>query len=276
MHQQRQGQMPLVASTAGTQQNQQQRQRQRQQLQMKPVDEKLLEALGVPELIGRQDLGHTKPNAWRKPVPETAAIAFAKYPGAILSHSSNSTASNSNGSGGEDAIGTTSSSGSSSDVVTSTSNGSSENTGSSSRASTSNTAAGSSSSTQQQQINELLSSKLYLRRAAVLLELCLLQPQVFMQHVCIQLLEHELCCVYQRLLTECSSEAEAAEEYGRLLFGVIAPTSLQQLLPAMHHAVQHALHHEPPDKVELSERLAAAMGVHLSRFLLGKCAPWCT
>jgi hypothetical protein len=137
-------------------------------------------------------------------------------------------------------------------------------------------AAAARSSTQQQQINELFSAKLYLRRAAVLLELCLLQPQVFMQHISIQLLEHELCCVYQCLLTKCSSEAEAAEEYGRLLFGVIAPTSLQQLLPAMHHAVQHAVHHEPPDKVELCERLAAATGVHLSRFLLGECAWWCT
>jgi hypothetical protein len=117
----------------------------------------------------------------------------------------------------------------------------------------------------------LFSSKLYLRRAAVLLELCLLQPQVFMQHLSIQLLEHELYYVYQRLRSECSSDAEAAEEYGRLLFGVVAPTTLQQLLPAVQHALQQSVH-EPANRTDKCERLAAAMGVHLSRFLLGKCS----
>jgi hypothetical protein len=124
---------------------------------------------------------------------------------------------------------------------------------------------------QQQQINELFSSKLYLRRAAVLLELCLLQPKVFMQHSSIQLLESELYNAYQCLLSQSSSQAEAAEEYGRLLFGVIARTTLQQLLPAVQHAVQQSVH-EPVDRSELCERLAAATGVHLGRFLLGKCA----
>jgi hypothetical protein len=32
---------------------------------VRPVHVKLLETLGVPELIGKQDLGHIRPNAWR-------------------------------------------------------------------------------------------------------------------------------------------------------------------------------------------------------------------
>jgi hypothetical protein len=92
-----------------------------------------------------------------------------------------------------------------------------------------------------------------------------------MQHISIQLLEHELYCMYQCLLSECSSKEQAADEYGRLLFGVVMPTTLQQLLPAVQHAMQHAVH-EPTDRTELCGQLAAALGVHLSHFLLGKCA----
>jgi hypothetical protein len=267
MHRKLQGQMPVVVPAASNSQQSQQQQQQQQHLRVKPVHIKLLEALGVPELIGKQDLGHIKKYTWTKPVPEIAVVSCAAY-GMYRSRSSSSSSSDggssscvssssassstgvcsSSSSKGNAAVESTSSqsigasaSSSSSSVETSTGNRSSEivSTSSTGGASTSNPAASSSSTQQQQQqqVDVLSSSKLYLRRAAVLLELCLLQPHVFMQHVAIQALEPELYNVYTCLLDECSSAAEAGEEYGRVLFGVIMPTTLQQLLPAVWLAV---------------------------------------
>lgn len=112
----------------------------------------------------------------------------------------------------------------------------------------------------QQQRSHRLTATVHLRRAAVLLELCLLQPNNSALLYTIGCLKHSWDCMYCCVRAEHSSDAEASNRVRAAFGNGILPALLQQLLPVVPLLLQQA---------EQGSFTARAVGELLSRALLG-------
>jgi hypothetical protein len=114
----------------------------------------------------------------------------------------------------------------------------------------------------------LLSATVHLRRAAVLLELCLLFPEVNVLLLALQCIHKEVGCMYHCLFRDVgSTEATWRRVYAAVTIG-ITPMLLQQLLPVLTRVLQQAVDEQEEDRTAYS-RAAAELGILLAAVLQG-------
>jgi hypothetical protein len=115
----------------------------------------------------------------------------------------------------------------------------------------------------------LLSATVHLRRAAVLLELCLLFPEVNVLQLALQCMHKEFGCMYHCLNREVgSTEATWSRVYNAVTRG-IAPTLLQQLLPVLTRVLQRAVDEQVEERTAYN-KAAAELGILLAEVLQGE------
>jgi hypothetical protein len=114
----------------------------------------------------------------------------------------------------------------------------------------------------------LLSATVHLRRAAVLLELCLLFPEVNVLLLSLQCMHKEVDCMYHCLFSEVgSAEATWSRVYAAVTSG-ITPTLVQQLLPVLARVLQRAVDEQVQDRLAYM-KAAAELGVLLASVMQG-------
>ncbi|WIA18989.1 hypothetical protein OEZ85_003656 [Tetradesmus obliquus] len=86
----------------------------------------------------------------------------------------------------------------------------------------------------------LLTATVHLRRAAVLLELCLLQPNSCTYFIVIGCIQQSMTCMFRCLRAESSSDAAAWDRVYAAIGNGILPAVLQQLLPVLPLLMQQA------------------------------------
>jgi hypothetical protein len=116
----------------------------------------------------------------------------------------------------------------------------------------------------------LLSATVHLRRAAVLLELCLLFPELNVLQLSLQCMHKEVECMYHCLFSEVGSNGAAWSRVYAAVTSGITPTLLQQLLPVLPRVLQQAVDEQVADRTGHS-RAAAELGILLASVLPGGC-----
>jgi hypothetical protein len=116
----------------------------------------------------------------------------------------------------------------------------------------------------------LLSATVHLRRAAVLLELCLLFPELNVLLLSLQCMQKEVMCMHHCLLGEVGSTEVAWRRVYAAVTSGITPTLLQQLLPVVTRVLQGALNEQEEDRTGYSSA-AAELGILLAAVLPGEC-----
>jgi hypothetical protein len=116
----------------------------------------------------------------------------------------------------------------------------------------------------------LLTATVHLRRAAVLVELCLLFPEVNVLLLALQCVQKEVQCMQLCLVQEVGSIEAAWRRVFAAVASGITPTLLQQLLPVLARVLQRAADEQVADRTGYS-RAAAELGTLLAQVLPGGC-----
>jgi hypothetical protein len=125
---------------------------------------------------------------------------------------------------------------------------------------------------QQQQQQQLLTPTVHLRRAAVLLELCLLDCRIMPLIYGLQCLRKEITCLHKCLLRELQGDSAAAcVRANAAVASGLLPALLQQLPAAMQCAVQCAQEMQQAGDVQgKCSRAVKEMAVLLAEVLTGE------
>uniref|UniRef100_A0A383W8R0 phytol kinase n=1 Tax=Tetradesmus obliquus TaxID=3088 RepID=A0A383W8R0_TETOB len=210
VHKQQNGKQRPLVPAAGSSWPQQQQQQQQQPAKVAAVHKRLLEGLRVPGLIGWQYTGHTSEQLWQDPKATVAVCACADF-SIDLAHPDPDMDLSSSGGGG------------------------------SSRASMQQQlAAAAEAAAAAAHDPPLLTATVHLRRAAVLLELCLLQPNSCTYFIVIGCIQQSMTCMFRCLRAESSSDAAAWDRVYAAIGNGILPAVLQQLLPVLPLLMQQA------------------------------------
>jgi hypothetical protein len=230
LHRQLQGRQPAWLPKNGTyslqQQQQQQVGQQQEGAKVAPVHKRLLDGLLVPGLIGWEHVGLTNTLTWKEPEAYSVVMACAMF-NVQLAHLEEHDVSSSSSSGGG--------------------------------------GNGSIASIKPQQSSfepPLLTATVHLRRAAVLLELSLLFPEVSLLMLALQCMKKETECMCICLLRESGSEVAAWDRVYTAVASGILPTMLQQLLPTVARMLQAAAG-GPEDEIA-RDRAVAEVGIFLA------------
>jgi hypothetical protein len=120
----------------------------------------------------------------------------------------------------------------------------------------------------------LLSATVHLRRAAVLLELCLLFPELNVLLLSLQCMQKEVECMHHCIFRELGSSREATTRVYAAVTSGIMPTLLQQLLPVLTRVLQRGVDQQVADRTA-HNGAAAEMGFMLAGVLQRGCSLSC-
>lgn len=112
----------------------------------------------------------------------------------------------------------------------------------------------------------LLTATVHLRRAAVLLELCLLSLDLHVLLLSLPCIRREMKCMQILLQPECGSAVAAGARVDAAVASGILPTLLQQLLPVLARVLQAA---SPVQTGHIEA--AAELGILLASVVPGGC-----
>jgi hypothetical protein len=116
----------------------------------------------------------------------------------------------------------------------------------------------------------LLTATVHLRRAAVLLELCLLFPELNVLLLSLECIHKEVECMYFCLRQEVGDIAATWHRVYAAVASGILPTVLQQLLPLLTRMLEMGSQHQGAGK-EGFGRAAAELGIVLAGAMPGGC-----